>query len=276
VDDAMIAKLLQTYGAQPSVKNANAARAFFASNPEIAEKRAMGMRGSGIDDNSDIFGAQLEQFMQEAEAAAPPGRVEVGPIEQVETPAPAPAPVQRAAPAKMSNMPAQPGQNRQANYGSNGPITREAARGGRGFGLDDILLAFLGLRAAGGNAPDTRPQKAQPRAIDENGKLIENPFDDRPTANAAKANDPNRAPAPYAEDTPRQRPTPTYKNERGTAVPIEEPRTQSQAEVERLKAEVDAENAEAKRLQDQIMERQRAQVETKKLSDAAKRAIGRR
>lgn len=270
MDDAMIAKLLQTYGAPATVKNANAARAFFATNPEIAEKRAMGLRGSGLDDNSDIFGAQLEKFMQEAEA--PAGKVEVGQPQLAEQPTPQRAATQQAAPAKMTNTPAAPGASRQAGYEP--PVTRATARPGGGFGLDDILTAILGLSSTAGRTIPSK-QKAQPRAIDENGKLINEPFTDRPQNNAANA-DVNRAPAPYAEDTPKQRPTPTYKNEKSPAVPVEEPPIQSQAEVERMKAEVEAENAAAKRLQDQIMERQRAQIETKKLSDAAKRSVGRR
>lgn len=267
MDDAMIARLLQTYGAPATARNANAAREFFASNPEIAEKRAMGMRGSGLDDNSDIFGAQLDKFMQEAEAAAPPGRVEVGQPEVVAPPQA--APVQRAAPAKMSNMPAQPGQSRQAGYGEGNPtpITREAARGGSGFGLDDILLAFLGLSSTAGrkmmenvnpNDPRLPPQIQGPEKLkqltgpDEPKRLTYQPKLEEGGANARAAE---------ADKTK------TITND---------PALNEQGKRAQLQAEIDAENAEAKRLQDQIMERQRAQIETKKLSDAAKRAVGRR
>ena len=275
MDDAMIARLLSTYdGAQPTVKNVNAARQFFATNPEIAEKRAMGLRGSGVDDNSDIFGAQLEKFMQSAEAEPPAGRVEVGPIEQVA--APTQQAVPRQAPAQMSNMPAQPGQSRQGGYAP--PVTRESARPSGGFGLDDFLTALLGLSSTAGRkimSGDRGPQNTAPRnqvptpTTNENGQ----PFVDTPPRQVGAD---GRAPAPYAEDTPTQRRTPTSPQERSPAVPLQEPTGSSPEQKTKIQAEVDAENADAKRLEDQIMKRQRDQIETKKLSDAAKRAIGRR
>jgi hypothetical protein len=55
-----------------------------------------------------------------------------------------------------------------------------------------------------------------------------------------------------------------------------DPVLNEQGKKAQLQAEIDAENADAKRLQDQIMERNKAQVETRKLADAAKRAVGRR
>lgn len=268
MDDQMIARLLATYeGAQPTVKNVNAARQFFATNPEIAEKRAMGLRGSGIDDNSDIFGAQLEKFMQAAETEPPPGRVEVGPIEKVE--APQAAPTQRAAPAKMSNMPAQPGQNRQANYGDTGPITREAARGGRGFGLDDFLTALLGLSSTAGrkmmsgvdpNDPRLPPQVQGPEKLEQ----LTGPGEQKRLTYQPKLED-------NVSDTTRIK-----TNELPTAKVEGDPALTEEARKRQLQAEIDAENANAKRLQDQIMERQRAQIETKKLLDAGRKYLGRR
>jgi hypothetical protein len=64
MDESMLNALLKTYGAPNTVGNANKVREFAASNPEVLEKRAMGMRGSGLDDNSDILGAQLDKLMQ--------------------------------------------------------------------------------------------------------------------------------------------------------------------------------------------------------------------
>jgi hypothetical protein len=64
MDEAMLNALLKTYGAPNTVANANRVREFGAANPEILEKRAMGMRGSGLDDNSDILGAQLDKLVQ--------------------------------------------------------------------------------------------------------------------------------------------------------------------------------------------------------------------
>ena len=300
MDDQMIARLLQTYGAQPSARNANAARQFFATNPEIAEKRAMGLRGSGIDDNSDIFGAQLEKFMQASEAEAPPGRVEVGPIEQVAPPQAAPA--QRAAPAKMNNMPAQPGQNRQAEYG---PSTATGTAGSSGDGsIWDWLLPVLiggGAVAAGsrmkppGEDGPAPKQKALPRAIGEDGKLLENPYPDgqKRLTYQPKLEDANKNRQAFlkeAETTRSMSDIDILRQKYGLSseeadqllkqntpsTVRSDPALEAQGKKAQLQAEIDAENADAKRLQDRIMERQRAQVETKKLSDAAKRALGRR
>lgn len=268
MDDAMIARLLQTYdGAQPTVKNVNAARQFFATNPEIAEKRAMGMRGSGIDDNSDIFGAQLEKFMQAAETEAPPGRVEVGPIEQVAPPTTQAAPTARTSAPAPTNMPAQPGQNRQAEYGPTGPITREAARGGKGFGVDDVITALLGLSSTAGrkmmggvdpNDPRLPPQLQGPEKL----KQLQGPEEPKRLTYTPKLEE-GGANARAAEADR----TKTITND---------PVLNEQGKKAQLQAEIDAENADAKRLQDQIMERNKAQVETRKLADAAKRAVGRR
>lgn len=298
MDDAMIARLLQTYGAPATARNANAAREFFASNPEIAEKRAMGLRGSGLDDNSDIFGAQLDKFMQEAEAAAPPGRVEVGPIEQVAPPQA--APTQRVAPAKMSNTPAQPGQSRQAGYGEGSPtpITREAARSGGGFGLDDILLAFLGLSSTAGrkmmenvnpNDPRLPPQIQGPEKL----KQLTGPEEPKRLTYQPKLEDGNKNRQAFlkeAETTRSMSDIDILRQKYGLSqeeadqllklnspsTVTSDPALNEQGRRAQLQAEIDAENADAKRLQDQIMERQRAQIETKKLADAAKRAVGRR
>lgn len=263
MDDAMIARLLQTYGAPATVKNANAARTFFATNPEIAEKRAMGLRGSGLDDNSDIFGAQLEKFMQEAEA--PAGRVEVGQPQLAEQPTPQQRPVTRqAAPATMTNTPAAPGASRQAGYEP--PVTRATARPGGGFGLDDILTAILGISSVAGR---------RIMSGDNNGPLTN-----------VGPNDP-RMPPQLQGPEELKRLTYQPKLEEGGAnaraaeadkakTITSDPALTEEAKRRQLQAEIDSENADAKRLQDQIMERQRAQVETKKLTDAAKRSVGRR
>lgn len=258
MDDAMIAKLLQTYGAPTTVKNANAARAFFATNPEIAEKRAMGLRGSGLDDNSDIFGAQLEKFMQEAEA--PAGRVEVGQPQLAEQPTPQQRPaVRQAAPATMTNTPAQPGASRQAGYEP--PVTRATARPGGGFGLDDILTAILGLSSTAGRTIMDRSPKITMIEGDPTERLTGPGEQKRLTYQPKLEEGGANARAAEADKT---------------KTVTSDPALTEEAKKRQLQAEIDSENADAKRLQDQIMERQRAQVETKKLSDAAKRSVGRR
>lgn len=269
MDDAMIGRLLQTYGAPTTARNANAARQFFATNPEIAEKRAMGMRGSGVDDNSDIFGAQLDKFIQQSEAAAPPGTVEVG-APQVEAKA---APTtgtprqQQAAPtSRQGNYGDAPmnGASRQGNYDP--PVTRQTARPGGGFGLDDILTALLGLTSVAGAAkmaPNTEPvapkTKAIPRAVDNNGNLIEGPPEMRRLTYQPKLEDGGAQARADAVDQ-----TKTITND---------PTLNEQGRRAQLQAEIDAENADAQRLQDQIANRNKNQATTRELLKSAKRTV---
>src|SRR5882672_10336622 len=108
MDDKMMTALLKSYGAPMSAANANAARQFFASNPDVAEHRAMGMRGSAVDDNSDLLDVQLDKHI--ADTAIPEGRVEVGqPILESKAGVPAPSKL-GAGPNDRApvNRPAQP------------------------------------------------------------------------------------------------------------------------------------------------------------------------
>lgn len=141
MDTQMLTRLLATYGAQPTPANLNAAQQFFATNPEIAEKRAMGVRGSGLDDNSDVFRPMLDQVM----AKTDPQVDQVAQlIEQNQLPqSNAPAPAQRqASPSNKGNYGPGPSPSRQGNYGPGNDS------GGGGFG--EWLLALLGARATGG------------------------------------------------------------------------------------------------------------------------------
>jgi hypothetical protein len=63
MDAAMMKMLLDSYGAADTPDNANRIRQFAAANPDVLERRAMGMRGSGVDDNSDLLKPMLDKFM---------------------------------------------------------------------------------------------------------------------------------------------------------------------------------------------------------------------
>jgi hypothetical protein len=157
MDDQMLNALLKTYGAPNTVKNANAARQFFATNPEIAEKRAMGLRGSGIDDNSDVFGAQLDKLIA---ASDPEGTVTVGQPEKV---------MPTVAAATTPNAPrkkVETGRGTSVNT-EPPPGTIKGAQSNAGSGgswLDDLWPALLGLAyrgkgggGSGGVGPDGKP-----------------------------------------------------------------------------------------------------------------------
>lgn len=77
-DNATLTKLMGTYGASPSAENMNRAREFFASNPEAAQRRAMGMRGSIQEDNTDVLGPMLDKLIADTSAPEPKGVVTVG------------------------------------------------------------------------------------------------------------------------------------------------------------------------------------------------------
>jgi len=178
MDEATLARLMGTYGAPVTANNANKAREFFASNPDYAERRANGMRGSIQEDNTDLLGPMLEKIVQETTgpAPAPAGNVEVGPIEK--------APVQQAAPRQAPAAPvAAP--NRQANYGMQDPpgavnsldpqVSNASPDQGKSY-WNDILMSLLGLTSVAGVAAMNRAPKAVPRAVGEGGVLLENPY----------------------------------------------------------------------------------------------------
>jgi len=189
MDDAMMSRLMQSYGAANNAANANRVREFGASNPDVLERRAMGMRGSGNEDNSDLLGPLLDKLMAQTDGV-PPGRVEVGAPEvqqAMPTVQNATAPTRKsatAAPAMGPNMP--------MASGAVNPLDAPAAPGPQQQGgsfWNDILTALLGTTSVAGTAamrskgggggtppnntpPNAGKQKAQPRAIGNDGTAI--------------------------------------------------------------------------------------------------------
>jgi hypothetical protein len=292
MDDNMMNALLKTYGAPNTVKNANAARSFFASNPEIAEKRAMGLRGSGLDDNSDVFGAQLDKLIADSD---PQGTVTVGQPEKV---------IDTVANATTPNAP-----RKKVETGRGAAPTTEpppgtikgatANAGGGGSWLDDLWPALLGLAyrgkgggGSGGVGPDGKPlapttppeatyagrmpsaeqaADSDPRALAYRQKQIEPPnkqipyVDPRMDPRGAKALEDN------ISDLSRIK-----TNEPPATVVTGDPGLTNDAKKLQLQAEIDAENAANKALMDQIMERNMNQKRTQQLGSAARAATGRR
>lgn len=293
LDDAMIAKLLSTYGAPMTANNATMAREFFARNPEIAEKRAMGLRGSGLDDNSDVFGPQLEKFI--AQTDLPPrnaAETYSAPAQEQAAPA-AKAPVRQASPS------------RQGNYG---PATDTATKQGKDYGPGTEpqdgdwwkwLLAAAGLTATktggvGGTAAPNAPRSGPPAVVQPPeatfvGRMGEAARNSPYTAGYLKG--------PNGESTSPQLANPYNRNQVTNVpklednisdlsrVPVNEPPPtkvtsdpglEAEAKKRQLQAEIDAENKQTQMLQDQIMEQNMKRRNTKALSDAAKRAVGRK
>ena len=84
MDNEMLSKIAASYGVPLTAKNANAIRQFGGSNPNALEHRAMGMRGSAIDDNTDLLALQLEKFIQEADGKPVITQEQLPPLDTVQ------------------------------------------------------------------------------------------------------------------------------------------------------------------------------------------------
>lgn len=273
MDDAMIGALLKTYGAPMTVDNANRARQFFATNPEIAEKRAMGMRGSGLDDNSDIFGAQLDKLIAASSTPAQNesmnGRIapvhELYPIETVQQ---ATQPTRRSATAGGNKTYPEPNEATGTPNNAGGAAPAPTANAG-GFSWNDLLTALLGASSVAGRTMMGTP--AAPSSMETKLRAI--------TGNDPRM--PQNVPQIEGPDANQKRLTYQPKLEEGGAnaranqstVVQEDPALANEGKKAQIQAEIDAENAEAKRLQDQIMQRNQRQSSTRDLLKSAKRTI---
>lgn len=276
----ILQRLLSSYGASNSAGNANKIREFAASNPDVLERRAMGMRGSGVDDNSDILGLQLEKFMQaadgramnapeQAEAPIPNGTVTAGAPQMVAKAAPIPQ-GSRGSPNMEPQM--QPGFNDMSETTSPG-IGKSggnfAQRADAAIAPDNLMpwiLAALGLGSMSGRGdmnPAPRlpaPTPASPRAIDNSGALIEgaNPSQKR-IGYEPKVEDANSGRKMTESGAPQLDPN---------GVDVERKKM--------LQAEIDAENAGALQKQIQEQSTRNKQNSTRDLLTKAGKAVGRK
>lgn len=302
MDNALWGQLLASYGAQPTPENLLAAKEFFASNPQVAEHRAMGMRGSVLDDNSDLFAAQLSKLMQQTappQSAAP----QVGLPTQTAT-APAAAPSRGRVQQQAPSSPQGPAMGPQLPMASgmvnplDAPSTPQTAAPSGTSGWE-WLLALLGATAAGGkpamgpNAPrgvvEYQGPEAEfvgrmPRGADaalqgQQGRISgytqmgqERVAGPQP---ALEGSQPRIAsPQGRVEDkTPRG----NYESVGNEMDDVRNREANRRSSNERtIRSEVDAENEQAQRLMEQMRNRQRAQGGTRELLKQAGRAVGRR
>lgn len=86
--DDMVTRYLRSRGADAlSAENASRVRQHFASNPDLLDRRAMGLPG-GLDDNSSVLDALLDKHIAES-MPTPAGSIEVGqPVRADAAPAP--------------------------------------------------------------------------------------------------------------------------------------------------------------------------------------------
>jgi hypothetical protein len=304
MDDAMMSRLLQSYGASNSAGNANRVREFYASNPQAAEHRAMGMRGSLQEDNTDLLGPMLEKLMAQTDGT-PPGRVEVGApeVQPMPTVQAASAPTRRAATAAPQYGPNTPMATGAVNP-LDGPATALAAPQRQGSFWDDILISLLGATSAGGAAamrnrggaggaaPSGGGGGAAPQGTPEAtfvGRMGEAARND-PRASGYLPRQQGALPAPDGQvDAPNAKlPAPDKRisssrpdyNYEGTGKEIEGVNARNQSEKtarkDVIQKEVDAENESAGRLQEQMRKRAADEAATADLIKKAKRAVGRK
>lgn len=280
LDDAMLTKLMQTYGAPMSAENANAARQFFASNPDVAERRAMGMRGSGIDDNSDVFQPSFNKMVDKADGIS---TTQLPPLQQAESQALKANTPQRAPAPKQFNQPPSPIMQNPNQV--NAPIDSSIGKPGGGSDLMPFLMSILGLRAApnvarpdglstGNHYADAQgrsspleaefagrmPRRASPRAIGNDGGLIEGANPSQPRI----GNQPKiTSGAPDGNYSSIGKDMETVQNRNSTM---------RGARDRAVQGEVDDEN----RLIQEQMKKRKAQMDTQELTNAARRAVGRK
>lgn len=280
----MISQYLASRGAAGSADNANRVRSFYASNPDLLDRRAMGLPG-GLDDNSAVLDATLDKHIAESMPTAPAPAPQAG---REEIPPPS-----RAAPAVRGpkevggtattvapqydpnqNMGALPPRNastsRDPEYGSvQGNDPQASSMGG------DIGKWLLGLLGAGAGAYGiSKAGKNGAPSASSTGALpgmTPNAPGGIPMDSAPPGVGPN-APAPYGTDTPVTRGNPKG----GTAVPVTEGDPDAAAKRALVEQQIQEENdAMARKMMDQerVLRSQRNAEETAR---AARRVTGRR
>lgn len=273
--------LLSSYGAPMTPANANRAREFFASNPEVATRRAMRLRG-GLDDNSDVLGALLDK--QIAESMPVINRANIPSLQETQgdkRPAPAPS---RTAPTTQQPMAAP---SRQGNYGPGPSPSRQGNYGNTVEEFHDPLSGAL-MPGPNSNPNAVAANTTGQSTLDSIGNLLLSLFGassvaGRSAMGGARDRGTNAAPTPNAGAVTI--PGETATNAKGAQLPIDKrgwpPGTdqftrQTPEDVQRLRDEVKLENdAMAAKLMQEAEQRAAARRAQETVS-AAKRAVGRR
>lgn len=296
LDTVTLQKLMGTYGAPASAANMQRAREFFAANPDVAERRAMGMRGSIQEDNSDILGAMLDKFVEETAASGIAPNTEPPP-EALPTVQNATTPNRRSATAAPKTVTDWTNATENPNLGTlpardATPGERDAAQNAQqGSFWDDVWKALLGASSVGGRAimggrgggstPPT-PVNTPPEAKFV-GTMQDAANNDPRVQGYRKLNN-NREEARTSRPLPGQNKRITDQTPGGNFESVgEEMQTVKNrndavknARERQLREEVDAENRQANTLQEQIMRRNKEGAATADLVKKAKQAVGRK
>lgn len=305
--------LMTRYGAADTADNQNRIRQFGAANPDVLERKAMGL-APGLDDNSDVLGAMLDKLIANtgavqgrsgaAAVGIPPDAAQGGGMPV----APRPAARAAAPPPQMGpNMPAFPAGNDASRPQPQG--------GGGGMGGWDWLLAALGLSAArpgqGGSlavpprngvpatgapldenmvddlGPNATRRGGVSDVIDQNERYLPQGQERRMGGGGNYLPDKGVNNERVTQQSPQGRVGETKKLQGGQYQNVEDVgneldavrsrnSTMKQAKENTLKAEVDAENQSMRAQEEQGNRKLMDQLKTRKLGEAARRATGRR
>ena len=220
----------------------------------------MGLRGSGLDDNSDVFGPQLEKFI--ARTDLPPRNAAETYSAPVETPTTTPKPTNKA-PAAKPSQPPQPGNDPTVT-----PDMVNAPSNTGGSGWDWLKWLLPGAVGVGGAALIRKGMEV-PRPPEGYPGTVESGMKPGPLAETAKnvlLTDPRIPPNRRL----------TYDDTQTKTI-TSDPKLTEQARTNQLKAEIDAENArqaaeeaDKQRLLAEIQRRQEVQRNTAETLKAAK------
>lgn len=294
MDTATLSALIKSFGAADTPENTNRIREFYANDPKAAENRLTGARAPSDESGgsrdmmlNSMLDKVIAQTMGSLQQVAPQESLQPLPmVQNASTPSVRSATAARGPRGVAPNMEPQmqPGYNDNTEVTS-GTIGAPPASGdmsmwdmlGLLFGAGATGKAFLGQpnanargkgagaggagsankRITSGQVPESHRLTYQPKLEDDTGRFKKFQKDFPGSQSMSDV------------DIVRQqhRLTP----EEATSV-----MNQDAQNVARIKQEVDAENAQAKALQDQMMEREMRQRGTRDLAKAARRATGRK
>ena len=285
MDNQMMSQLLETYGfpkgAPVSARNANMIREFGAANPDVLERRSMRMRGSGIDDNSDLLNAMLERVMQETGAstqANPQTLVDAEAASRAALPTVqnSTGATRRSAtagsPSRQGNYGPGPSPSRQGNYGeASAPpgdqvTASETGAAGQATGTDMQVPGMQPNDSPSGGVPPWLQWLLGGGAAIAGASALNRNSPRATSSNAPQGSVSGEFGDQYAPQT--------------STKPAMKPGTgQTPEDIARMKAEVAQENRWAATADEALMEQVMKQQNTRKTLDAAKRAgkaVGRR
>lgn len=264
INPDMIRSILSAKGGADTPQNISSIKSFIASNPQMAERYAMGMRGSnGNDDNMDIL--QLEKQMDKTNGIAPAS------ISNEMQGIPAPQVATSAVSTPVPKLPPMQGPQQPMASGPVNPMdgaSPQAGAGGDGGGLWPMILAILGGGTAASMYANREPAvnrgNKNPSGAERQAAISGPPVDQKRIGYEPKLTD-------EMSDLSR-----LQTNEPAPTKVTNSPELNAKGKTAQLQAEVAAENDGAARLQEQMLQRSAGQNNTRDLLKRARGATGRK